>query len=311
MPDVSASEADVPRGTARADAAPVAAPGGLEPTPAPPRLRVRLDLAYDGTSFSGWARQPGLRTVQGELELALSTVLRTPASLTVAGRTDAGVHARGQVAHVDVPAHAWEALPGRGVRPPAQALRTRLAGVLPADIVVGGVSLAPEGFDARFSAVWRRYAYRIDDGAAPDPLTRSWVLRHRRPLDAASMASAAAGLLGEHDFLPFCKPREGATTIRRLLDLDVVREGGLVVVKVRADAFCHSMVRSLVGALLAVGEGRRATAWPAEVLDAGLRDSGVAVAPARGLVLEEVAYPPPGELAARAREARAVRTLAR
>lgn len=272
-------------------------------------LRIRLDLAYDGTAFSGWATQPGLRTVQGVLEEGLATVLRVPVRLTVAGRTDAGVHARGQVAHVDVPGHAWRALPGRSDRAPGEALVTRLAGVLPADVVVGRAGPAPEGFDVRFSAVWRRYAYRIDDGAAPDPLVRSWTLRHRRRLDAEAMDRAGAALVGTHDFLAFCKPREGATTIRTLQRLEVVRERGVVVVNVRADAFCHSMVRSLVGALLAVGEGRRAESWPAEVLAAVRRDSGVAVAPPQGLVLEEVGYPQDSELAQRARDARALRAL--
>lgn len=283
-----------------------------QPVPAEPALlRIRLDLAYDGTDFSGWARQPGLRTVQGVLEEGMARVLRHPVRLTVAGRTDAGVHARGQVAHCDIPVAAWQGLPGRSTRDPALALRHRLAGVLPPDLVVHGVALAPAGFDARFSAIWRRYVYRIDDGAAPDPLRRTWTLRSRRALDAAAMDSAGGALLGEHDFLPFCRPRAGATTIRTLQRLRVEREEGLVVVRVQADAFCHSMVRSLVGALLAVGEGRREVAWPLQVLSAGRRDSGVAVAPPHPLVLQEVGYPPEAELAERARTARAVRTLER
>ncbi|TNU73863.1 tRNA pseudouridine(38-40) synthase TruA [Miniimonas arenae] len=287
--------------------APGAEPGtSSEPQPG---VRLRLAVAYDGTAFSGWATQPGLRTVQGCLEDALATVLRTPARLTVAGRTDAGVHARGQVAHLDVDPAALVAVRGRSSRTAPDALRARLGGVLPTDLVVGAVTTAPAGFDARFSAIWRRYAYRIDDGVAPDPLRRTWVLRHRRPLDVDAMARAGAALLGEHDFLGYCKPRAGATTIRTLQELRVVREGGLAVVHVRADAFCHSMVRSLVGALLAVGEGRREVDWPLAVLRAVRRDPGVAVAPAHGLVLEEVGYPPDGELAARARLARAVRTL--
>ncbi|PWD50444.1 tRNA pseudouridine(38-40) synthase TruA [Serinibacter arcticus] len=272
-------------------------------------LRLRLDVAYDGTSFSGWAVQPGRRTVQGELSDALATVLRTPVTLTVAGRTDAGVHARGQVVHLDVPRATWEAVPGRSDRAPEEALVTRLAGVLPPDVVVSRATPAAAGFDARFSALWRRYSYRIDDGADVDPLTRAWVLRHRRPLDADAMHEAVRGLLGEHDFLAYCKPRDGATTIRTLQAATVGRRDGQVEVGVRADAFCHSMVRSLVGALLAVGEGRRPVAWPREVLLAGRRDSGVAVAPPTGLVLEEVGYPADAELAARARTARAVRVL--
>ncbi|ACQ81353.1 tRNA pseudouridine synthase A [Beutenbergia cavernae DSM 12333] len=276
-------------------------------------LRVRLDLAYDGAAFAGWARQPGLRTVQGDLEEALGRVLRLPEPprLTVAGRTDAGVHARGQVAHVDLPREAYLAAPGRSERDPGAALRTRLAGVLPPDVVVGHVAPAPPGFDARFSAIWRRYAYRVaDDGALHDPLRRGWTVWHRRPLDVVAMDAAARRLLGEHDFAAFCRPREGATTIRTLQELTWVRDdAGLLVAHVRADAFCHSMVRALVGACLAVGESRREVGWPRAVLDAARRDSAVQVAPAHGLVLEEIGYPPDEELAERARTARAVRTL--
>lgn len=285
----------------------------------PETLRLRLDLRYDGTDFAGWATQPGLRTVQGTLETALTTVLRLPqpAKITVAGRTDAGVHARGQVAHVDVPAAAWRAVPGRSDRRPEEALVSRLAGVLGGrprgvgDVVVHRVSVAPPGFDARFSAVWRRYAYRVaDTPAARDPLRRRDVLWHGRPLDVAAMDVAAQWLRGEHDFAAYCKPREGATTIRTLEELRWERTAdGLVVATVRADAFCHSMVRALVGASLAVGEGRRTVDWPAAVLAAGRRDPGVAVVAPHGLTLEEVGYPADEELATRAAQARNVRTL--
>src|SRR5690625_1758926 len=282
-------------------------------------VRVRLDLRYDGTAFSGWATQPGLRTVQETLEQALSTVLRVPARLTVAGRTDAGVHARGQVAHVDVPRTAWAALPGRADRTPQDALVARLAGVLgrggrprgASDVVVVHAAPAPTGFDARFSALWRRYAYRIADTvAARDPLRRADVLWHGRALGVAAMDKAGRRLQGEHDFAAYCKPREGATTIRTLHELRWERgDDGLVAATVRADAFCHSMVRALVGASLAVGEGRRPVDWPAQVLAAGRRDPSVTVVAAHGLALEEVRYPSDDQLAARAAEARAVRTL--
>ncbi|RJL23547.1 tRNA pseudouridine(38-40) synthase TruA [Bailinhaonella thermotolerans] len=265
-------------------------------------VRLRLDLAYDGTEFAGWARQPGLRTVQGTLEEALGRILRLPAppQLTVAGRTDAGVHARGQVCHVDLPPETS----------PADLLR-RLAGVLPPDVRVHAVRLAPEGFDARFGALSRRYAYRVSDApGGPDPLRRREVLWHRRPLDLDLLNQAAAALLGEHDFAAYCRRREGATTIRELQRLDWRREpSGLLVATVQADAFCHSMVRALVGALLAVGEGRRPVTWPGEVLTRAVRDSAVHVAPAHGLCLEEVTYPPDEELAARAASTRRVRTL--
>ncbi|GAA1887740.1 tRNA pseudouridine(38-40) synthase TruA [Lapillicoccus jejuensis] len=278
-----------------------------------PTLRVRLDLAYDGTGFAGWAAQPGLRTVEGVLGEALTTVLRAPdpVRLTVAGRTDAGVHARGQVAHADVDAEAWAALPGRSDRAPQDAAVTRLAGVLPPDVVVRRTAPAPEGFDARFSATSRRYAYRLaDPDSLHDPLRRLDTVRHRRALDVAAMDEAARALLGLHDFAAFCRRREGATTVRTLLTYGWARDDdGVLVGTVVADAFCHSMVRALVGAVVPVGEGRRPTGWPARVLGARVRDTGVVVMPPHGLSLEEVVYPPDGDLAARAREARAVRTL--
>ena len=267
-------------------------------------MRLRIDLAYDGSGFHGWARQDGLRTVQGELEAALATVLRVPSvAVTCAGRTDTGVHARGQVAHVDVDPDPDDV--------EVAELRRRVDGVLPADVRVRRVVAAPHGFDARFSAVWRRYAYRIADRPeAADPLTRGYVLAWRRPLDLDAIDEASALLLGRHDFASFCKRREGATTIRTLLDLSWEREpGGLLVGNVRADAFCHHMVRSLVGCLVAVGEGRRPPGWAGEVLAAATRDPSVAVVPPHGLTLEEVGYPPDDELAAQAEAARTVRTL--
>ncbi|KIH97741.1 pseudouridine synthase [Streptomonospora alba] len=270
-------------------------------------VRLRLGVAYDGTDFSGWAEQPDRRTVQGELQAALSRVLRLDPQavrLTVAGRTDAGVHARGQAAHVDVPAAVWAA------EGPDRLLR-RLAGVLPPDVRVSAVSEAPEGFDARFSALFRRYVYRVSDApGGVDPLRRREVLWNRRPLDTEAMNRAAAGLVGEHDFAAYCRKREGATTVRELLNLEWRTEGEhLHAATVEADAFCHNMVRALVGAMLAVGEGRRGEDWPARVLAAGERDSAVHVVAPHGLTLEEVGYPPPEELAARAAASRRVRTL--
>jgi tRNA pseudouridine38-40 synthase len=263
-------------------------------------VRIRLDVAYDGTDFHGWAAQPGLRTVEGELAAALATVLRLPAvALTCAGRTDAGVHARGQVVHADV-----DALPEG-----ADRLARRLNGILGSDVRVHRAVEAPDGFDARFSASWRRYAYRLADRPElVDPLRRGHVVAWPRPVDEALMNAAALALVGEHDFASFCKQREGATTIRTLLDLVWSREpDGLLVAHVRADAFCHSMVRSLVGCLLAIGEGRRAVEWATSVLAAERRDSAVAVAPAHGLTLEQVCYPPDAELGARVEITRARR----
>ncbi|PSK99133.1 tRNA pseudouridine38-40 synthase [Haloactinopolyspora alba] len=277
-------------------------------------LRLRLDVGYDGTAFSGWAAQPGQRTVQGVLEEALGRVLRVePPRLTVAGRTDAGVHARGQVCHVDVDASAWRSVPGRSARSPESALLRRLAGVLDPDVRVHAVRVAPDGFDARFSAVWRRYRYRVSDAVyRPDPLVRASVLWHDRPLDLDAMNAAAAGLLGEHDFAAFCRPREGATTVRELRTLHWERgTDGIAVATVEADAFCHNQVRAMVGAMLVVGDGRRPVDWPARVLAAGVRDSGVTVVGAHGLTLEAVGYPPDDELAERARTARNVRSIHR
>lgn len=278
-------------------------PRAPSPAPSSSRLvdsvRLRIDLAYDGTEFSGWATQPGRRTVQDELEQALGIVLRLsgPVSVTCAGRTDAGVHARGQVCHVDVP---------ELVDKPVE----RLNGVLPEDVRVRRVAVAPDAFDARFSAIWRRYAYRIrDDYQAADPLRRHEVLAYPRPLDLDAMNAASRPLLGEHDFAAFCKRREGATTVRELRELEWTRdESGLAVGKVVADAFCHSMVRALVGALVVVGDGRRPVDWPGTVLSAAVRDSAVNVVQPHGLTLEEVGYPPEDRLATRAMEARRPRT---
>lgn len=237
-------------------------------------------------------------------------MLRSPApTLVVAGRTDAGVHARGQVAHVDVDEGAYAALPGRSTRAPNESLVTRLAGVLAPDLVVRTVTHVPDVFDARFSATGRRYCYRIADTPyRPDPLRRGYVVWVREPLDVAAMHRAAAALAGEHDFVAYCRPREGATTIRTLRRLDVARdEGGLVVLDFEADAFCHHQVRAMAGALMAVGAGRRDECWPGEVLAAQRRDGAVHVAPAHGLTLAGVTYPPDDELAEQAQRSRSLR----
>ncbi|MDN5724521.1 MAG: tRNA pseudouridine synthase A [Propionibacteriales bacterium] len=280
--------------------------------------RLRLDVSYDGTEFAGWARQPGLRTAQGELEDWIGRVLHLPSlpRLTCAGRTDAGVHARGQVVHVDVDPLAVR----RSQRSTDEdtdlptLLARRLARALPADLVVRSVAMAPPGFDARFSAIWRRYVYRLwDADHAPDPLLR----RHLAtcpPLDLTKINEASAGLIGLRDFAPFCKRRAGATTIRTLLELNAVRRtagdlSGVVELTVRADAFCHSMVRSLTGALVDVGSGRREPAWLTALAARPVRAGEVPVMPAGGLTLEEVGYPTDDRLAERADQARATREL--
>ena len=266
-------------------------------------VRIKIDLSYDGTGFSGWAAQPGRRTVEGVLSVTLGRVLRLPEMprLTAAGRTVAGVHGRGQGAHADLPGSAWAV--------GADAALRRLARALPPDIRVRAMASALEGFDARFSALWRRYSYRVcDDIAAADPLRRHDTLWYPRGLDLAAMNTASTALLGEHDFAAFCRCREGATTVRALRRLDWQRDvGGVAVATVVADAFCHNMVRALVGALLGVGEGSRPPSWPSAVLAAAVRDPAVRVVPPHGLCLEEVRYPEPGQLAARAVLTRRVR----
>lgn len=283
-------------------------------------VRIRFDLAYDGGGFTGWAKQPGLRTVQGELEAALATVFRkvgTAPTLTVAGRTDVGVHATGQVAHVDLDEAQIADLdrPRRGGPAPKglDALVRRLNGIAGAsgDVQVLRATVAPAGFDARFSAAWRRYEYRIADAAAlGDPRRRGYELWHPTVLDAEAMDAAAHSLLGLHDFASFCRPREGATTIRTLQEFAWERDAdGVLVARVRADAFCHSMVRALVGACLAAGAGKLEDARLIELRDAAARTNEFVVVSAKGLTLVEVGYPADDELAARAEQTRARRSF--
>lgn len=282
--------------------------------------RFRLDIAYQGTDFNGWGRQPGLRTVQGVLEDALATIFRRAGeapALTVAGRTDAGVHALGQVAHVDLTA-AQVALLRRphGKRPPLpahEALARRINGVLGpvADVIVREAHEALPGFDARFSALWRRYEYRVADRHAfRDPLQRHRIAWVSSELDGLRMDTAAHGLLGLHDFASYCKAREGATTIRTLQAFTWRREAdGVLVGEVVADAFCHSMVRALVGACVEVGEGKLEPGDLIDLRDQQSRTSAFTVMPARGLTLMEVGYPDPTALALRAEQTRALRSL--
>ncbi|MEV7826557.1 tRNA pseudouridine(38-40) synthase TruA [Microbacterium enclense] len=275
-------------------------------------MRIRLDIAYDGTHFRGWARQPTLRTVQGELEEALARIVGGSPRLIVAGRTDAGVHASGQVAHLDLDEAQVARLPRRrrddDEADAVAALAGRVRGVLGLypDVTVRRTSRAPEGFDARFSAVWRRYSYRLADGTtAYDPLDRVRTTTLRSVLDVEAMDAAASRLIGLHDFAAYCKAREEATTIRTLLEYDWRRgDDGVLVANVRADAFCHSMVRALVGACVAVGEGRIAVDDVVAIRDARLRIPETKVLAARGLVLAEVGYPADELLAARAEQTR-------
>jgi tRNA pseudouridine38-40 synthase len=270
-------------------------------------VRVRLDVSYDGTDFAGWAIQRGQRTVQGVLTEALARVTRVDIALTVAGRTDAGVHASGQVAHVDLPVEVWETLGASLVR--------RLSGVLPGDVRLRAATAAHPAFDARFAALRRRYVYRVTDAPwGAEPLRRRDTLAWPRRLDMDALQAAAAELLGEHDFAAFCRRREGATTIRALEEFRWVERlegpGRVLEAHLAADAFCHSMVRSLIGALLAVGEGRQPASWPATLLRRTDRAGNVTVAPPHGLTLVAVEYPPDEALAARTELTRRVRTTA-
>lgn len=269
-------------------------------------MRLRIDLAYDGTDFHGWAVQPGLRTVQGEIEAALAVLLRVeagqdPPRLTVGGRTDAGVHARGQVAHLDVDDGCADRITAR-----------RLGGILrrtTPDIVIHDVRVAPPAFDARFGALTRRYEYRLRGaGARRDPLTARFTAEVGQTLDLAAMRRASEDLLGLQDFTTFCKAREGATAVRTLLRFDWREtEDGAVAATIEADAFCHSMVRALVGAVVAVGSERILHRELVELKDRRERTSRFAVMPAHGLSLEEITYPNDDELEARALQTRAKR----
>ncbi len=278
-----------------------------------PVIRIRLDLAYNGTDFKGWATQPGLRTVQGTLEESLERLCRIPIRVTVAGRPDAGVHARGQVVHADIPGERWEKFPGRSDRTPGAAVVEKLNSLLPRDIVVFSANEAPEGFDARFSALYRTYNFRIADSVSlRDPLTGDFVYWHKYPLNVEVMQGAVEPLVGLRDFAAFCKPRPGATTIRELKQftwerVEQGRDAGLVRATIVADAFCHNMVRALVGASLDVGQGLKAQDWPAQMLASKSRVNSSAVVSPCGLTLEHVQYPADDELAQRAQAVRAIR----
>lgn len=293
-------------------------------------IRLRLTIRYDGTDLHGWARQQDLRTVEGEIQWAFETVVQAKTDLVVAGRTDAGVHASAQIAHVDLDEKKLN-LSSVGDAPQfdevaAKRLQDRLnallatryskrlrpqieAGLLPRHVVVKGesdilitqINQVNQDFDARFSALQRHYCYRLADTiSAKDPLRRrdTWWIPFKS-VDLGLMKEAARHLVGDHDFLSFCRPREGATTIRTLRQIEVSRSDcGTVAIRVAADAFCHSMVRSLVGALVEVGRQARDVQWVEQLVLQPSRSHGVPVAPARGLTLVGVTYPHPEEWAA-------------
>ncbi|MDP1721433.1 MAG: tRNA pseudouridine(38-40) synthase TruA [Candidatus Nanopelagicaceae bacterium] len=262
-------------------------------------LRLRLDIAYDGTNFSGWSKQPGRRTVQSELESALQKLTRVPVETIVAGRTDAGVHATGQVVHVDIPdleigpyskKDDWN----------IDELPYRLNRILDEDVRILSASIAPVGFHARFSALRRYYQYKIVDNNRPVlPMRRFDVASWYRPLDVDVMNQASALLVGENDFAAFCKFRQGGTTIRTLEKFSWVRSEEGLKAEIVADAFCYSMVRNLVGAVVCVADGRFPADWVKEVLDNRKRVSDSLVFPSRGLTLVQVDYPSEDQLLAR------------
>jgi tRNA pseudouridine38-40 synthase len=241
---------------------------------------IKLVVAYDGTGFRGWARQPGLRTVEGVLEEALEQVLRRRPDLSVAGRTDAGVHARGQVVSLST----------GGALDPGRVQRA-VNGRLGPEVVVREARIAPEGFDARFSARAREYRYRIDTAPTPDPLAARFTWHRPGPLDLEAMGRAARDLVGEQDFASFCRaPKLPSSTVRTLHRLDVRASGRRLSVVARANGFLHQMVRSLVGTLVAVGEGRLLPEAMPEVLAARDRAAAGPVAPPHGLTLDRVLY---------------------
>ena len=259
--------------------------------------RLRIDIAYDGTAFFGWAAQPDRRTIQDLVEEAIARISRSDVESVVAGRTDAGVHATGQVIHVDLP----DALFSDGLS--YIDLRYKLNRILDEDVRIMEISDAPEGFHARFSALRRVYTYKIlDNNDVIPPLSRYDVAPWYRPLDADLMNQASALVLGHHDFAAFCKFKEGGTTIRTLEKYQWQRdEAGLLVAEVIADAFCYSMVRNLVGAVVCVADGRKDPSWMAELLANKERVSDSLVFPARGLSLTRVDYPSDQELLDRAK----------
>ncbi len=255
--------------------------------------RLLIEIAYDGTSFSGWAVQPDRRTVQACIEEALSKIARVNVETIVAGRTDAGVHATGQVIHVDVP----ESLV-------LEDLGYKLNRILDEDVRINNIEIAPPAFHARFSALRRYYEYRIlDENKVIQPLARLNTASWYRPLDVDLMNHASALLLGTHDYAAFCKFREGGTTIRTLETYQWRRDReGYLVADVVADAFCYSMVRNLVGAIVCVADGRKDPEWISTLLENKERVSDSLVFPARGLTLYKVDYPDAAELLERAKK---------
>lgn len=240
----------------------------------------RIDLGYDGTNFHGFARQPGMRTVQGVLEECLARVLKQEVTTTAAGRTDSGVHARVQVVSFETDREIDLDRLGRS-----------LNGLLGPELVVLSVKVAPDGFNARFTAIWRTYRYQVLNASLPDPLRRHVSWHVIEALDLSSMNATALAMCGQHDFAAFCRATQGGTTVRTVLDAQWIRDIDLTVFSVRAHAFCHQMVRSMVGFCVDVGRGRRTVDELSDVLASGDRSAASPLAPPQGLILWEVGYP--------------------
>ena len=241
--------------------------------------RFRLDLAYDGSGFRGYATQATQRTVQDELEKALAKLLGAEVRTVVAGRTDAGVHARGQVVSFETDIEIEE-----------DRFRRSMNGLLGPEIAINSVSEASNDFHARFSAKWRRYRYLIDPRPSPDPLLRHMVWHVGNELDSDAMQVVAEAIVGEHDFSSFCRSVEGRSNVRRVEETKLIESKGLLEFWIRANAFCHQMVRSIVGYMYDVGRGFSSEDDVETVIEAGDRSAVATVAPPHGLTLWEVGY---------------------
>jgi len=271
-------------------------------------VRFRVDLAYDGTDFAGWAKQPGLRTVEGDLVKMFEKVFgksKTDFDMRVAGRTDSGVHAKHQVCHLDIPQKRLS----RIGRDPLNAFR--LNTLIADDLIILDIHQITSDFDARFSALGRRYRYTIvDPEFKKDPMLVRYALTHKRVLDVALMNLAAKELIGLKDFAAFCKPRAGASTIRNLTTFEVSRDpGGLITIDIHADAFCHNMIRSLVGSIMAVADGRLSIQDLIHVQKSGKRANKFKTIDAKGLSLESIDYPDPADYAKQANLNRVMREI--
>ncbi len=254
---------------------PTAKTGGL--------FRIRAKIAYDGTDYAGFGKQPDQTSVQGELENAIEQIFRQRVKSIAAGRTDRGVHARGQWVHFDLPVENW-----LKVKDPKHSLNQ----VLASDIRIIEIEKVNESFDARYSALWRRYSYWVADKSSElDPLRRNYLYQYGYELDLAKLKKASKNLLGLHDFATYCKPRANSSTVRNLMQFDWHKVGGVYVAELKADAFCYGLVRNLLGAVLPAGAGLIASDEPLVRLNKRQRSFTINQVPAQGLILEEIAYP--------------------